>query len=178
MEITFAPRGILQIDDCRIVYKNFAGVGTKFNREGDRNFAVVIPNCEYDPDVRAFEKGEISEEEIRTLSDVLTDQGWNVKVKPPREEGDDPFMYIPVKVKFNDRGPNVYLKSGENLRVLTEETVGMLDDVDILSVDLDIRPYDWEVQGKTGRTAYLQTIRVTQRIDRFAAEEFDNKVGF
>lgn len=158
MEITFAPRGILQIDDCRIVYKNFSGVGTKFNREGDRNFAVRI--------------------EDQDLADALTEQGWNVKVKPPREEGDDPFMYLPVKVKFNDRGPNVYLKSGENLRVLTEETVGMLDDVDILSVDLDIRPYDWEVQGKTGRTAYLQTIRVTQRIDRFAAEEFDNRVGF
>ena len=158
MEITFAPRGILQIDDCRIVYKNFSGVGTKFNREGDRNFAVRI--------------------EDQDLADALTEQGWNVKAKPPREEGDDPFMYLPVKVKFNDRGPNVYLKSGENLRVLTEETVGMLDDVDILSVDLDIRPYDWEVQGKTGRTAYLQTIRVTQRIDRFAAEEFDNRVGF
>ena len=158
MEITFAPRGILQIDDCRIVYKNFSGVGTKFNREGDRNFAVRIMD--------------------QDIADALTEQGWNVKVKPPREEGDDPFMYLPVKVKFNDRGPNVYLKSGENLRVLDEETVGMLDDVDILSVDLDIRPYDWEVQGKTGRTAYLQTIRVTQRIDRFAAEEFDNRVGF
>ena len=46
MNITFAPRGILQIDDASIIYKNFAGVGSKFNREGDRNFAVRIPDTE------------------------------------------------------------------------------------------------------------------------------------
>ena len=149
MELTFAPRGILQIDDARIIYRNFRGEGSKFNREGDRNFAVVIPN--------------------QDIADALIKEGWNVKIKPPREDGEDPFMYLPVKVKFNDRGPHVYLKTGRAMNKLNEETVDMLDDVDIMSVDLDIRPYDWEVNGKEGRTAYLQSINVTQEIDRFAA---------
>lgn len=150
MHITFAPRGILQIDDARIIYRNFAGVGSKYNREGDRNFAVVIPNPE--------------------IADKLTAEGWNVKVKPPREDGDEPFMFLPVKIKFNDRGPVVYLKSGENRAIkLDEDSVECLDNIDILSVDLDIRPYNWEVNGKEGRTAYLQSIHVTQEIDRFAA---------
>lgn len=148
MQITFAPRGILQIDDARIIYRNFSGEPSKFNREGDRNFAVVIPNEE--------------------LADRLQDDGWNVKIKQPRDEDDSPFIYLPVKVKFNDRGPRVYLKSGKATRTLTEETVGLLDHIDIVSVDLDIRPYDWEVNGKTGRTAYLQSICVTQEVDRFA----------
>lgn len=149
MNITFAPRGILQIDDASIIYRNFAGVSSKFNREGDRNFAVRIPDTE--------------------LADKLVEEGWNVKIKDPKEEGDLPFMFLPVKIKFNDRGPVVYLKTGRNMVKLDEESISCLDNIDILGVDLDIRPYDWEVNGKTGRTAYLQSICVTQDIDRFAA---------
>ena len=149
MEITFAPRDILQIDDARIVYRNFSGTGSKFNREGDRNFAVVIPD--------------------QDMADELVNRGCNVKIKPPRDEEDAPFMFLPVKIKFNERGPKVYLQSGEKTVELDEEGIDCLDDVDILSVDLDIRPYDWEVNGKQGRTAYLQSIHVVQEIDRFAA---------
>ena len=149
MEITFAPRDILQIDDARIVYRNFSGTGSKFNREGDRNFAVVIPD--------------------QDMADELVNRGWNVKIKPPRDEDDAPFMFLPVKIKFNERGPKVYLQSGEKTVELDEEGIDCLDDVDILGVDLDIRPYDWEVNGKQGRTAYLQSIHVVQEVDRFAA---------
>lgn len=148
MEITFAPRGILQIDDARIIHRNFAGRGDKYNREGDRNFSLVIPDQE--------------------LADRLIADGWNVKIKPPREDGDEPFMFLPVKVKFNDRGPRVYLISGNRKNELDEESIGCLDDVDIVSVDLDIRPFDWDVNGKTGRTAYLQSMAVVQQLDRFA----------
>ena len=149
MEITFAPRGILQIDDARIIFRNFSGEPSQSNREGDRNFAVVIPNSD--------------------LAERLSEDGWNVKINDPKEEGDDPFIYLPVKVKFNDHGPNVYLISGGKRNKLDEETVGILDDIDIRSVSMDIRPYDWEVNGKTGRAAYLQSIEVVQEIDRFAA---------
>ena len=89
-------------------------------------------------------------------------------------------MYLPVKVKFNDRGPAVYLVTGGKRNRLDEESVACLDDVDILSVDMDIRPYDWVIQEgtpdeKSGRTAYLQSICVTQEIDRFAARFADEE---
>jgi hypothetical protein len=155
MHVEFAPRGILQIDDARIIYRNFAGVATQFNREGDRNFSIVIPD--------------------QGLADELIAQGWNVKIKSPRDEDDEPFMHLPVKIKFNERGPIAYLKSGNRTPVkLDEETIGILDNVDILGVDLDIRPYNWEVNGKTGRTAYLQAIHVTQEVDRFADRYADD----
>ena len=147
MNITFAPRGILQIDNARIIFRNFRGEASKFNREGDRNFAVIIDNEE--------------------IADRLADDGWNVKIKPPKEDDDMPFMYLQVKVKFNGRGPRVYLKTGRAMNRLDEDSIDCLDDIDISGVDLDIRPYDWEVNGKTGRTAYLQSIEVTQECDRF-----------
>ena len=154
MRITYAPRGILQVDEARIIYRNFAGRGDKYNREGDRNFALVIPN--------------------EDLANELVANGWNVKIKPPRVDGDDPFMFLPIKVKFNDRGPMAYLISGNRRVRLDEDSIGCLDDIDIRNVDLDVRPYDWVIQEgtkneKSGRTAYLQTIEVTQEIDRFAA---------
>ena len=153
MHITFAPRGILQVDDARIVFRNFSGVGSKYNREGDRNFALVI--------------------ETQEQADELIKNGWNVRVKDGRDEGEGPFMFLPVKIKFNDRGPIVYLQTGNNRNKLDEESIDCLDNIDIISADMDIRPYNWEVNGKTGCTAYLQSIRVHQSIvDRFAEEEY------
>lgn len=150
MRINFVA-GRLQIDDAKICWRNFAGKGSAFNREGDRNFAVIIE----------------TEEDAKRL----TDAGWKVKIKDAREEGDMPFMVLPVKIKFNDRGPNVYLMSGDARIKLDEDSVQRLDRVDILSVDLDIRPYDYDhpVYG-TGRTAYLDAIRVFQKVDRFASD--------
>lgn len=146
MQVKFR-KDILEIEDARIIYRNFEGVSSKFNREGDRNFAVIVPNDE--------------------IKDILVEAGWNVKIKPPRDEEDTPFMFIPVKVKFNNRGPAAYLRSGETVTRLNEETIGILDEIDIQSVSMDLRPYDWDVNGKTGRTAYLQAIDVIQNIDRF-----------
>lgn len=150
MKLTFAPRGIIQVDDARIIFRNFSGAPAKYNREGDKNFSLVIDSQE--------------------IADALIKEGWNVKIRAPREEGELPFMHLPVKVKFNDRGPNVYLQSGAKRVKLDEESIECLDHVDILSIDMDIRPYDWEVNGKTGRSAYLHSMCVTQEVDRFAEE--------
>lgn len=154
MKIRFKQRGVLEIDDARIIYRNFRGEASKFNRAGDKNFAVVIDDQEH--------------------ADILIDDGWNVKIKPPREDGDTPFMTLPVKVKFNKNGPAVYLETNGIRNKLDEESVACLDDIDIESVSLDIRPYDWVIQEgtpheKKGRSAYLQAILVVQKINRFAA---------
>ena len=156
MRLTFAPRDYLQIDDAVITFRNFAGKGDMYNREGDRNFALIIPDIE--------------------TAQALKDRGWNVTIKPRLDEfgnivpDEPPFIHLKVKVKFTDFGPNIWLKSGEAMTKLNEQTVGCLDRIAIAGVDLDIRPYDWVLpSGKKGRSAYLDGIRVTQRIDdRFA----------
>lgn len=156
MNLVFAPRNILQIDDARICFRNFRGEESMYNAKGSRSFSLVIPN------------EEIAEALMNDKNEFGV--GWNVKIKAPREDGEAPFIHLPVKVKYTDRSqPRVYLISGRNRIELNEDTVGMLDDIDIRSVDLDIRPYDGEGRFGPHRTAYLQSIYVTQEIDRFAA---------
>jgi hypothetical protein len=154
MDITIERDGTLIIDDAMITFRNFAGAATMYNRAGDRNFALIINDDE--------------------VARKLADAGWNVKIK---EVDDNVYMHLPVKIKFNNRGPNVYLKSGKAMRKLTEDTIDCLDQIDIQSVDMNIRPYNWELpSGKTGRSAYLDAIWVTQKLDRFA-DRFENHVS-
>lgn len=161
MELTFTTNKygerLLQINDAQIKWPNFEGRADRYNREGDRNFALIIPN-----------------EDIKdALLEDVNEFGaaWNVKVKQ-REDDDDLDMYMNVKVKFTAYGPNIYLKSGDADPVrLDADDVKCLDQIDIESVDLDIRAYDNEVNGRGFRSAYLQSIYVVQDFsrDRFAA---------
>lgn len=149
MNINIGPRGTLEIDNARIIFRNLEGRGGLYNREGDRSFALVVP----DEDAR----------------DALIEQGYNVKTKAPRDEDEEPLMYLTIKVKPNGRGPRIYLVSGRSKRELPEESWGLIDQISIANVSLDIRAYDWNVNGKSGRSAYLAAMEVTQNIDRFAA---------
>ncbi|EET59468.1 hypothetical protein BRYFOR_08559 [Marvinbryantia formatexigens DSM 14469] len=155
MYLTFAPRNILQIDDARIVFRNFKGIASKFNNEGERNFAVVIPDQEI-ADALLNDKNQFG-------------ASWNVRIKAPKDGGDMPFIYLPVKVRFNERGPKIFLISGNHRTELKEDTVGILDDIDIRSIDMDIRPYDGEGAMGPFRSAYLQSMEVIQEVDRFTA---------
>lgn len=156
MNIEIAPRDILQIDDARICYRNFKGEKSMYNDEGKRNFSLVIPNMEV---------AEMLQNNVNKYG-----VGWNVKISAPKIPDAEPFIHLPVAVKYTDRSqPRVYLISGRNRRELTEDTIAILDDIDIESVSMDIRPYDDEGRFGPFRKAYLMSIYVTQKIDRLAA---------
>lgn len=157
MKLSIGPKDVLMIDDAKICWKNFAGDPTPYDRNGGkREFHLVIPND--------------------AIKDALLNNksrdgaSWNVKIRAPREEGEAPFLHMKVNVRFNDFGPKVYLVTGGRQHRLDEEDVGMLDKMDIESVDMDIRPNDSIVNGVAYRTAYLRSIRVYQRSDRFEAD--------
>ena len=157
MELRFGPKGMLMIDDARITFKNFSGKKGPYNKDGEREFSLVIPN-------------EDIKEQL--LNDVNEDgASWNVRVKPPRDPQEDPLIYLKVKVRFNQYGPKVYVISNGVQELLDEEDVGMIDRIAIEKCDMDISPSDKVVNGKPYRTAYLRAIRVYQRethYDRFA----------
>lgn len=152
MELHFGPRGTLQIDNAKIIWTNFAGEEKGFDREGDRNFTLVFDDEE--------------------LVDDLIKDGWNIK-KKFREDDDIPFMTMKVKLSYKERpdgsisGPKAYLWTGGKRNPLDQDSIACLDQIERGRVDLDIRPHDWNYNGREGRTARLNAIEVVQVVDRF-----------
>lgn len=134
------------MEGVRIIFRNFSGKETKYNREGNRNFAVLVDD--------------------KTAKAMAEDQ-WHIKWLRPREEeeGEKPQAYLPVEIKYNPRPPRVVLITSRGRTNLDETQVEMLDWVDIVNVDLIVRPYHWNVNGKTGVKAYLQSMYVTIQED-------------
>ena len=143
---------LLNIENARLMFKNFAGEATKYNRAGARNFCVVIEDPE--------------------LAEHLKADGWNIKTLKAREDGDNDILYLKVNVNFNSaRPPKVTLIAGKVRTELTEESIGSLDYADISNVDVSITPYHYElVNGDTGVSGYLKTMWVTIEQDPFASK--------
>lgn len=134
--------GTILIEDAKIIFLNFAGKEDKYNREGDRNFCVLL-----DDDLAA----------------KLTADGWNVKGLKSREAGEPDQPYLEVAVRFKARPPRIVMigETTRNRTELDEDSCGILDMVDMVMVDLSIRPYEWAVNDKGGIKAYLKAIYVT-----------------
>lgn len=139
----------LVVENAHIAFRNFSGKESKFNRSGNRNFCVIFD---------------------RETGEELKAQGWNVGILQPREEGDEPAYRLQVAVAYGNIPPKIYLVAGKKKTLLDEGTVGNLDFAEIENVDLVVRPYNWEVNGKSGVKAYVQTMYVEIREDKFASK--------
>src|SRR5580765_6760177 len=119
------------MEGVRIIFRNFAGKEGQFNREG--------------------------------VATAMAEENWNIKWLKPRDEEEEqsPQAYLPVSLNFKGRPPRIVLITSRGRTNLDEHAVEMLDWADILNVDLIVRPYEWNVNGKTGIKAYLQSIYIT-----------------
>lgn len=141
----------ISIENAHLIFLNFEGKPDAFNTKSERGFAIAL-----DP------KG--------TLIKELEDDGWHVKYPKERDdidEEDNRTPYLPVKVRTNNYPPKVILIADDNKTILQPEEYKMIDTADIENVDLVITPYSWEFNGKTGISAYLKSIYVTLRTDKF-----------
>ena len=137
----------IRIENAKIRFRNFSGKEGRFNPAGRRNFCVFL-----DDD---------------TAND-LKDEGWNIKWLNPRTEDDEPQAYIQVAVSYANVPPKVWLVNSKQKTLLDEETISTLDWAELEEVDLVIRPYNYDVNGKSGVKAYLKTMYAKIVEDEFA----------
>jgi hypothetical protein len=128
------------IENARLVFLNFAGKEGQYNREGDRNFAVLLDDG---------------------VAQAMANDGWLIKTLKPYEGGDPEQPYLPVSLRFDIFPPRIVLLTSRGRTNVGEEEVELLDWADIKTVDLIVRPYSWTVGGKTGVKAYLKSMFVT-----------------
>lgn len=132
------------MEGVRIIFRNFQGKATPFNKEGDRNFGVVLPN--------------------EQLAERMAADGWNVKWLEPRDDDEDEVRvpWLQVKVAYDKgRPPKIMLVTSRGRTALDSHTVQELDHADITNVDLIVSPFNWDINGKQGVAAYCKSMYVT-----------------
>ena len=146
------------MENARLIFRNFEGREEKYNRKGDRNFGLIIE----DPEV----------------AQQLAEDGWNIKELTPKNNDDyddtpEVIYWLPVTVRFDNVPPKVMLVTRRKKTRLNEDNINTVDYANISKVDLTVTPYDWEVNGKSGTKAYLQTAYITINEDEFADKYAD-----
>lgn len=142
----------LTIENARICFRNFSGKEGKYNPAGKRNFCVLLN---------------------QSLADNLVAEGWNVRYLPPRDPEDEPQAYLQVAVSFGTIPPKIVLVTRKGKKTLDEGEVGMLDWAELSNVDMIIRPYNWDVSGRTGVKAYVKVLYATIVEDELEAKYAD-----
>lgn len=131
----------LMIEDAKLLFTNFAGSPTRYNNEGGkREFSVALP--------------------LNLVEDLERD-GWNVKFRKNADGEFDPERpYLGVKVSYKFRAPAIWLIAGGRKQLMTEDTVGTLDNITIKTADIVIHPSVYDVRGQQGISAYVKELYV------------------
>lgn len=135
----------LQIENLRnrdIIYRNFAGRMTQYNKNGNRKFSIII-----DP-------------EIATR---LEKDGWNVKHRPSRNNEDEEFCTLEVRVRFDlsFARPRIKQFTRAGSININEENIGNFDNAEFETADIVLRQYLWtNPAGESGVSAQLAEMYV------------------
>lgn len=140
-------------------WRNFRGAKSQFNNNGDMFFNVAIEDMD--------------------LVGGLKKRGFNVKEYRKHDDPDtEPTYILKIKVRFNDYGPKVthYIQGNPNGTELDEDTIGILDETNIIDCVIKIAPYDWTSPNGKGTVAYLRELSVQSEPNRFGERFRDTSI--
>lgn len=145
----------VKIRNAKLIFRNFSGKGNDYNREGDRNVGIIL--------------------EDEDLISELENEGWYIRQLKPREEGEIGTRWIKANVKFRnkdgskkDNPPKIFLLTSTKKVLLDEDSISSLDYAEIQDVRVELSPYEYNVGGKQGISAYVVRMNV-----RIIEDEFD-----
>lgn len=125
------------VEDAHLRYLNFEGREGVFNEKGQRSFC-----CDIDEE----------------LAEQLARDGWNVRWTKVQEEGERSIPYVNIAVGYKRLPPRIILIADRARTVMDEDSVEILDGVQIKTVDLIARGREYE-PGKI--KAYLKSMYIT-----------------
>lgn len=141
-----ADDNTIVLEGVRIIFRNFRGEKGPYNKEGTRNFGVILP------DVAQAMQLQSDEWNVKWLDPLDEDEGENQEKVP----------WLPVEAAYDKgRPPRIFMITSRGKTELSEATVQTLDGANITNVDMIVRPYTWNVNDRGGVKAYLQTLYVT-----------------
>ena len=147
----------IYFENAEIIFRNFSGRPGKYSRgqkKAPRTFSVLIDDND--------------------MAQKLSDDGWNIRILRPRNEGDEPRHCIDATINFNFwKKPEIYMICDGRKTRLDEEDLDVLDGADIVTADIVLRPRLWDDNGETRIKAYLQELYVTIQQSHFAAKYAD-----
>lgn len=146
-----------RLDGVKIIFRNLTGAERKFNAAGKRNFSIVLS-----PEQATAMKAD----------------GWNVKIREPKDEEGDTLLHIKANVNYKGRPPAIWLVTSRGRSLLDETTVGMLDYAEITNVDVILHPYFFD-EDTVVPAAYVKTMFVTISEDELELKyaELEDKGG-
>ena len=133
----------------QIWFRNLEGRKEKYNDKGQRSFHLVL-----DPD----------------FAKILEKDGWNVRWRDGREEGDEPVPTLQVFARFDVLPPKIWIVTKNHKTLLDENTVKAFDWAEIEKVSITVRPYVYNFDDRSGIKAYVKTMYVTIVEDELDAE--------
>ena len=159
---TFVDNGRIKIEDIDgkdMMFRNFRGEPGPKNRQGDRNFTIVLHDEE--------------------MAQQLANRHWYVKAVPPRREGDELTFRIDVKLgyKIDRLKPKIVIHSKQGAVSIDEDMVYKLDGYRFERYHVVLNPHYWiNDNGEDQIKAYLLEFHgdlvEDYFADKYAEEEY------